>query len=57
VIVMNNGDAASDVEVPFTDGRYVGQLGGGELVVSGGSGRVRVGGHGAEVFVSPQAAK
>jgi hypothetical protein len=52
IVVMNNGDEAVDVRVPFADGRYVGQLGGGDLTVSEGTGTVRVAGHSAEVYLS-----
>ena len=51
VVVMNSGEGTAEVEVPFVDGRYVGQLGGGELRVSGGKGTVKMAGHSSEVFV------
>jgi glycosidase len=51
VIVMNNGNEAADVTVPFADGVYVGQLAPSELRVSGGTGTVRIAGHSAELFV------
>jgi glycosidase len=51
IVVMNNGDEAAEVEVPFSDGIYLGQLGQGELKVSGGRGKARVAGHTAEVYV------
>jgi glycosidase len=52
IVVVNNGDQAAEVEVPYEDGVYTGQLGvGGELRVSGGRGVARVGAHEAEVYV------
>ncbi len=51
IVALNNGDEAADVEVPYTDGDYAGQLGvGGDLRVSGGAGRVRLPRHSAEVY-------
>ncbi len=51
VVVLNNGDQAADITVPFHDGSYDAQLGSGTLRVSGGMGTVRLQGHTAEVFV------
>ncbi len=51
IVVMNNGDTAADVLVPFPDGAYLGQLGGGELRVGGGRGTARVAAHSAEVYL------
>ena len=52
IVVVNDGDAAAQVEVSYTDGVYAGELGvGGELSVSGGIGIVRLPPHEAEVYV------
>ncbi len=52
IVVMNNGDEPAQVEVPYVDGVYVGQLGlGGELRVSGGRGTARLPAHEAEVYL------
>jgi glycosidase len=51
VVVMNSGDDAADVMVPFKDGTYQAQLGSGDLKVSHGRGTARIGAHAAEVFV------
>ncbi len=52
IVVMNNGDEAAYVEVPYSDGVFASQLGlGGELRVSGGKGVARVPGHAAEVYL------
>jgi len=52
IVVLNNGDQAAEVEVPYPDGVYAGQLGvGGELRVSGGRGVARLPAYEAEVYV------
>jgi glycosidase len=52
IVVVNNDDQPAQVEVPYRDGVYAGQLGlGGELRVSGGRGIARVPAHEAEVYL------
>ena len=52
IVALNNGDGPAEIEVPYGNGVYAGQLGvGGELRVSGGRGVVRLPGHEAEVYL------
>jgi len=51
LIVINNGDQPTDVQVPFTDGVYEGQLGiGGPLRINAGKGAVHLPAYTAEIY-------
>jgi glycosidase len=52
IVVLNNGDQAAEVDVPYADGVYTGQLGiGGDLKVSAGKGVAHLPAHAAEVYL------
>ena len=53
IVLMNNGDEAADIDVPFQDGNYSGQLSvGGELTIKDGRGTAKIPSHTVEVFTA-----